>query len=108
MTLGEMVETLDHEVFYDKWAKRYDFCSYRGWYDRLCLTELSGEQPVADLVADLKDQIGRVHEGYKGGEYLMHEGTLMHIAEPDETGDQIYGVTITAHDIRFARRAPMP
>jgi hypothetical protein len=50
--------------------------SYRGFYDHLAIGYDEGkEATVADLVAKLKEAIGKEFDGYKGGTYRMRADT---------------------------------
>jgi hypothetical protein len=63
---------------------QFDFCdlrptilrSYRGYYDQLALGwEEDGNRTVGELLEERKAAVGKVYEGYKGGEFTMNEET---------------------------------
>ena len=96
--------------------------SYRGMYERLAIgvvrhrddyrTELhegheyggyrSGAREVtiaepvtaAEMVKALNLADGEEFEGYKGGQFEMHSGTWMHVAEYGDCGLAVYGVRL--------------
>lgn len=63
--------------------------SYRGYYDRVAFTPLPSA-PVEHMLAAAELALNNTFEGYKGGEYLMEEDTLCHVAE--------YGQCDSEHD----------
>lgn len=102
MTLGELIEALRvHARNEPKKVVRYDFAhfrpkgihSYRGYYEQLALgytNEYRGgdddEMTVEKLLALCKDANGRAFQGYKGGNFDMHDGTPMWVAAHNESG----------------------
>lgn len=83
MSLGELIAALQRK---DQEAEvRLDFAyyrpsgwlhSYRGVYEQLALDyDDKTEITVGQLVAKLKDAIGKTFHGWKGGEYTMDEDT---------------------------------
>lgn len=67
--------------------------SYRGYYRELAFP--SGETPLEDFLKDCKAALGGTFEGYKGGEYRMHERTPLWLSEWGETS----GTAITGIDL---------
>lgn len=75
LTLGALIETLT--------ALRADECvrglgelmSYRGYYCDLAFAPSDTEESVEALLARCRDSMGRVFQGYKGGDYQMGETT---------------------------------
>ena len=55
--------------------------SYRGYYCDLAFENDSGTCQAWELLAECKSAIGKVFEGYKGGNYIMKESTPVWIAE---------------------------
>lgn len=66
--------------------------SYRGYYSDLAFSPGDGTRPAADLLADALGCMGRVFEGYKGGDYQMGETTPLWIAEYGDTGDRLMAI----------------
>ena len=101
LTLGELISKLEPIVKNQKSDNeatvRYDFeylfptsiYSWRGSYDELALDfETQGEEmKVSDFLKMLKNCIGETFTGYKGGEYLMHEGTPIWVANYSHSGN---------------------
>lgn len=110
-TLGAMIEAIaalpprGHEVV-------FDFCgavpnvggtraidSYRGWYEHLAMPWSAAGDPVADdlLLKALRDCRGKHFQGYKGGSYLMDDGTPLWVDNWGEcTSTAIRGLEITS------------
>ena len=74
MTLGKMIEALEAMPADATVAYLYDADSYRGYYCDIAFALGPGVRMAKDLLAECKDAMGRVFEGYKGGEFVM--GTL--------------------------------
>jgi hypothetical protein len=101
LTLGELILKLEPIVKNQKEGEeatvRYDFeylfptsiDSWRGSYDELALNfETHGnEMSVSDFLKMLKDCIGKKFIGYKGGEYTMHKGTPIWVANHSHSGN---------------------
>jgi len=101
LTLGELILKLEPIVKNQKEGEeatvRYDFeylfptsiDSWRGSYDELALNfETQGEEmKVSEFLKMLKDCIGETFTGYKGGEYLMHKGTPIWVANYSHSGN---------------------
>lgn len=55
--------------------------SWRGVYSQLALEPSKEIRTVSDTFAELQDTMGRKLEGYKGGDFLMAEDTLVWCSE---------------------------
>lgn len=64
--------------------------SYRGYYSDLGLTVC--DATVQDLLNELRSAMGRTFDGYKGGEYVMHENTPVWVASWGSTGRKLMTV----------------
>ena len=66
------------------------FFSYRGNYYDLAFDAKYSTTPLAieDFLADLEEQVDSIHEGYKGGEFLMNEDVLVWLAEYGSGGGE--------------------
>ena len=51
--------------------------SWRGVYSQLALEPSAEIRTVSDTLTELQNIIGKTLEGYKGGDFLMSEGTLV-------------------------------
>jgi hypothetical protein len=105
LTLGQLIDALEKRDQSEH--VRFDFCgtfpgridSYRGYYEDLALGWLDYDyekQPptVAQLIESLKECVGRVFTGYKGGDYEMDRDTAMWVANYGRSdGTCITGVT---------------
>ena len=101
LTLGELILKLEPIVKNQKEGEeatvRYDFeylfpTSINNWrdsYDELALNfETQGEEmKVSDFLKMLKDCIGKEFTGYKGGEFTMHKGTPIWVANYSHSGN---------------------
>lgn len=81
MTLGKMIAALekmpsDSEVIHLSRPH-----SYRGYYCDLAFEISEGTRPALGLLAECTSAIGKVFEGYKGGDYIMKESTPVWIAD---------------------------
>lgn len=104
VSLGRLIELLEAAKSDD--TVQYDFCglypdtlnSYRGYYDHLALghSESAGElTKVGMLLTELRSAVGRVYEGYKGGNYRMSLETPMWVADWGSShSTAIVGVTV--------------
>lgn len=90
MYLGQLIEALeaadqDH-VCPMGFARPH---SYRGFYEDLAF-EPEPNMRVADMLACAKSALGETFQGWKGGDYKMHEYTTCWLAERGESnGDGI-------------------
>lgn len=102
LTLGELILKLEPIVKNqksddDEATVRYDFeylfptsiGSWRGSYDELALNfETEGEEmKVSEFLAMLKECIGKTFTGYKGGDFTMHKGTPIWVANYSHSGN---------------------
>lgn len=87
MRLGDLIDAI--EACPPTWHVYFDFCqcvpttlaSYRGFYDHLAIAfETDGQMAVEALLAELRQAVGNVFWGYKGGEYTMTENTPVWVA----------------------------
>lgn len=93
ITLGELIELLAQRP--PEQSVRFDFChhvpagvgSYRGYYDHLALAwRGSYDGPkVADFLKELQAAVGKVYEGYKGGDFRMSRKTPMWVSNYGES-----------------------
>ena len=103
ITAGELLDAIKHvgddiPVRFDFCGLvipvRFDFCglvptsarSYRGYYDHLAFgwcdsDERDSLDTVGKLRSNVSDAMGRTFEGYKGGDFVMHRGTPLWVAE---------------------------
>lgn len=94
MTLGDLLSTLkrkdqDLDVTFDfvHLQPSGGVHSYRGYYEDLAIGyESGGECKVSDVVKWLEDANGQMFYGYKGGEYIMDDETVVWVANHNEAG----------------------
>lgn len=89
MTLGDLIARLEaadpDRVVPLGFANPH---SYRGWYDELAF-EPAEHVPVRSMLEAARSALGATYHGYKGGAYTMTEHTSCHIAQRDETGEDL-------------------
>ena len=100
MTIQELIDDLQ-KVDDKKNTVYFDFCSqvptgvssWRGIYAELAIeykeSEYDGNMTVEECITMLKESIGAEFCGWKGGEYVMHEDTQLHVANPGRVGGTI-------------------
>jgi DNA/RNA-binding domain of Phe-tRNA-synthetase-like protein len=98
LNLGELIAALQRldqnkEVRID-FAADYpgEVDSYRGYYEDLAIEFSQVKCTVGGLLQRLKNAVGEVFEGYKGGEYQMNKNTAVWVADYGSTGRAITGV----------------
>lgn len=90
LKLGEMIFLLSR--INPGASVRYDFGpftpkgldSYRGYYEQLALGHGEEKITVSQLLALLRDAVGKTFTGWKGGDYDMGESTHMWVANRGE------------------------
>ncbi len=66
--------------------------SYRGYYVDLAFDPHEDDRPVSEVLAAARACMGRVFQGYKGGDYLMGESTPVWSATYGSCGDRLMGL----------------
>ena len=95
LNLGQLIDALGRHD--PKASVGYDFCrlapagpwSYRGYYDHLALGfNTTARRPTVDeLLIVLRGAVGKVFEGYKGGNYTMTRATPVWVAQWGDTSE---------------------
>lgn len=100
-TLGDLIAAL-RNVEPDKQV-RFDFCylvptpvdSWRGIYAELAIGFTTDHYAkgslftVGELLANLQSAVGATFTGYKGGQYIMWEGTPLHVDNHGNSSDTV-------------------
>jgi hypothetical protein len=68
--------------------------SYRGYYERAAFPLVEDAINAGELHKRLTERLGTWMTGWKGGDYQISRGTLLHAAERGDLGDEIYGVAL--------------
>lgn len=108
MNLGDFIGRL--ELFDPRDPIAFDFVSfhpttldsYRGRYDELALGYANeGNDPlVTTILEDARTAVGKTFTGWKGGDFVMHEGKKIWVANPSEAGSTtISHVARTDHKV---------
>lgn len=64
--------------------------SWRGDYMELAFEPLANIS-IGDMLAAARSALGATYQGWKGGDYTMHEHSDCHIAREGESGDNQIG-----------------
>lgn len=74
--------------------------SYRGYYDHLSFTfDEVGRGPTVETVLGwLRESNGKVFTGYKGGDFQMHDGTPLWVANRGNSGGTAVVGIVTRYD----------
>jgi len=94
MTLGKLIAMLDAMAPADMVANLCSAHSYRGYYSDLAFERGEGLREAGALLAECRDAMGRMFEGYKGGDYVMGERTPVWVAEYGSTGDKLMALRV--------------
>ena len=92
MTLGKLIkqlETMPKELMV-KGLGELD--SYRGYYSDLAFQPSKDEIAVEHLLGLCREAMGKIYQGYKGGDYLMGETTPLWVAPYGGCGDKLMGI----------------
>jgi len=89
MTLGKLIAMLesmpaDKEIF-----GLSNPHSYRGYYCDLAFERQAGEVKAGDLLTECRAAMGKVFEGYKGGDFIMGESTPVWVAQYGDCGKRL-------------------
>lgn len=88
-TLGMLIEWLESQdgemVVRDGFSTPH---SDRGSYDELAFSP-EKESKIADMLMHAKSAVGATFEGWKGGEFTMHEHTPVYIGDYGSCGEPI-------------------
>jgi hypothetical protein len=80
MTLGGLIKKLESFPHDKKIQGLTEPHSYRGYYSDLAFEPSGDPVLVGDLLQECKSAMGKVFEGYKGGDYMMGENTPVWVA----------------------------
>lgn len=92
MTLGDLIKTLsglDSLALIDEITNPH---SYRGYYCDLAFERGTGRMRAADALKMCNSCMGKVFEGYKGGDFVMGELTPVWITYEGNIGVRIMGI----------------
>lgn len=101
MRLGQFIDELAAcnpalPLVLENGAGLHGFMSYRGYYEDLAISPRSDPKPVGEVLNEARAALGEIFEGYKGGEYPMHKGSLLWVAPWGSCGDKLTGVRAEA------------
>ena len=86
MTLGKLIAALEAMPPDAEVAQLQSAHSYRGYYSDLAFELGPNTRSVQGLLSDCKDAMGKVFEGYKGGDFVMGALTPIWLADYGDIG----------------------
>lgn len=90
MTLGELIAALEELEESERVSPGISTAhSYRGYYCDLAFDSHATSLSAGDTLDILRGCMGKVFEGYKGGEFLMGEDTPVWLADYAASGERI-------------------
>ncbi len=104
MTLGKLIKTLENEKLPGETiiTGLGELRSYRGYYIDLAFEPSIVKQTVDNLLDKCRMSMGKIFEGFKGGEYMMGETTPLWVAEYGCSGERLMSISadgiVTAPD----------
>jgi hypothetical protein len=100
LTLGSLIRALEAFGPKEEIVGLGSLMSYRGYYCDLAFEPESSPRAVEDILADCRAAMGRVFQGYKGGDYLMGETTPLWVAPYGSGGgDRLMGLNAETRPI---------
>lgn len=102
MTLGEMIERLE-SLPGSVMVPLSSAHSYRGYYSDLALEPTDPPAAVEHLLDECKAAMGARFHGWKGGDYYMHAGVPVWVADRGSCGLKLMAINddgslVTAED----------
>lgn len=92
MTLGQLIAALEAMPPGTAVANLTGPHSYRGYYVDLAFELQDGTRLKDHLLLECRQAMGRVFQGYKGGDYVMGERTPIWVANYGTTGLKLLGI----------------
>lgn len=77
----------------------HGFMSYRGYYEDLAVSPRTDPKTVGDVLKQARDALGEIFEGYKGGDFPMHKGSILWVACYGDCGEKLVGVTLESNHV---------
>ena len=94
MTLGDLIAFLEQTPSGEMLASLQNPHSYRGYYCDLAFEQVPDERAVSaeSLLELCRSCMGKVFQGYKGGDFMMGANTPVWIASYGSCGEKIKGI----------------
>ncbi len=99
LTLGALIARLEAFGPKQEIVGLGSLMSYRGYYCDLAFEPDTAPRLVEDVLADCRNAMGRVFEGYKGGDFLMGETTPLWVAPYGSCGQKLVGLNADTETI---------
>ena len=92
MTLGKLIAALEAIPGESPVANLRAAHSYRGYYSDLAFELAAGTRPAGELLAECREAMGAVFQGYKGGDFPMHANTPVWVSEYGCCGERMMSI----------------
>ena len=89
LTLGKLIAALKAMPAGAEVANLRGAHSYRGYYSDLAFEKCDDTRPASELLDECSAAMGKVFEGYKGGDFAMTERTPVWVAHYSSCGDKL-------------------
>lgn len=100
LTLGELkdqLEKIDGDVLIYGLG---ELMSYRGYYSDLAFVPVDNTVKARDVLIQVRNAMGEVFTGYKGGDYVMGRNTPLWLADyGDASGKRFMGLEVGSNDV---------
>ena len=94
LTLGKMIAVLEAMPVGTMVANLHGAHSYRGYYCDLAFAKNEGTREASELLSECKSAVGRVFQGYKGGDFMMGASTPLWIASYGNCGQRLIALHV--------------
>jgi len=92
MTLGDLIKFLESADSPKEIKGLGDLDSYRGYYSDLAFEPAVETKTATELLEQCKSAMGKIFQGYKGGDYVMGETTPLWLANYGSCGPRIVSI----------------
>ena len=92
VTLGGMIDALQSMPDTVQIGGLGDLDSYRGYYSDLAFEPISGGKPAKEVLEICRAAMGKVFQGYKGGDFVMGALTPLWLADWGSCGEKIIAI----------------
>lgn len=92
MTLGQLIKCLKKMDFEQRIIGLGRLYSYRGYYCDLAFEPTTQVKEARQLLSECRAAMGKIFEGWKGGDYVMGENTPLWVAGYGNMGPKLMGL----------------
>ena len=101
MTLGKLIEELEKYPLETKIQQLSNPHSYRGYYEDLAFQLSENKATVKETLTLLKSCLNTEFQGYKGGDFIMTNETLIWVATYGSCGERIMDIFSNNGELEF-------